>query len=136
MSKKRRKAWNPQDNPVRRAMVVARFTPGDAVALRIANHEALTDATAGKVNAHALCVLEAIAGAAQALAARGIGPEVLPYVHAARGVLRAVCAAAGRVEPHQADTLAELVALHEAQIAAASPADYAAAVARYVRVSG
>lgn len=132
----RRRRLSPQDNPVRRATVAARFTASDAVALRIANLLAAADARSGKVDAHTLRVLEAIAGAAQALAARRIGPEVLPFVHAARGVLRAVFAAGGRVEPQQADTLAEMVSLHDAQIAGASVADYAAAVARYVRVNG
>lgn len=129
----RRRQWNTSENPVRAAIVAAKYR-GDPVTMQLQVLTELTQLRAGRIGPHTSYLLDAMATISEKLAARGIGPEVIPACQRVRAELTRIQASA---KPPAAliDAASELYSWHEAQREAAEPELYARCSAAFCRIS-
>lgn len=129
----RRKVWNSAYNPVRAAVVSHSFS-GKAINMEIQELMALDEIRSGRFDEKSLMTMQSMIAISRRLIDAGIGLEMAEHCRQAERILGALYRD-GVATVEQADALAEVTGLHQAQRELAGPAAYGLAAAPFCKLS-
>lgn len=127
-SNRRRKLQFRRPDPLRNSV---RSACADLTSIRIAHLLALAELKRGNASGDTLRVLAAAIGTSERLARAGVGPEALSACQAARRALTAIAVTNGTAADADIAAVTELYSYWEAQVAAATGAEFASAAAPF-----